>query len=83
MAVATSSLPVPLSPVINTGTFWAGHVADGFVNLAHGRTGADDRACRHRLRGRAANHSGVHACDERRPALADHSLELAEIERLE
>ncbi len=61
----------------------AGHATDGLVDLAHGRTGADDRAIRVELRLRPG--------DDARPALAmrvvqrvaDHSLQLFEIERLE
>ena len=84
MARATSSLPVPLSPVISTGTSWAATRPMALYTSLHGRAGSR-RWLRRRVvvrrrlgdDGRLAHQPG----DLQR--LADHAAQLVQVERLE
>ncbi len=80
---ATSSLPVPLSPVIRTGTSWAGDPADGLVHLAHCRTAADDGPVHVGVRGGLGHHGRLAHPPGHLQRLADHPPQLVRVERLE
>ena len=62
----------------------ARHPANGLVDLAHRRTGTDDRAIGIEFSRDGGHHAQGRACDEhRRAPVADHALELFKIEGLE